>query len=202
MIVLLGYQPNEGFVGLLQHSQAATLVLGTPGIEHSEIDGLYDQYRYAPPSTSTCFPNLWATSIQRSCRMRERVILGTWALGAAMGELWDRAVSIAFLLTTQVVVVSPGTGVLYPLAAGLARGYRGRGGGRACSGTWPSQPRPCALVWPAALVEARVLQISQRSQAPALPKEHRFRLLHDVSSTNRILSTTAAGRGDKSRTRP
>lgn len=32
--------------------------------------------------------------------------------------------SIAFLLTTLVVVVSPGTGVLYTLAAGLSRGRR------------------------------------------------------------------------------
>jgi threonine/homoserine/homoserine lactone efflux protein len=34
------------------------------------------------------------------------------------------AVSVAFLLTTLVVVVSPGTGVLYTLAAGLTRGRR------------------------------------------------------------------------------
>jgi threonine/homoserine/homoserine lactone efflux protein len=33
-------------------------------------------------------------------------------------------VSIAFLLTTLVVVVSPGTGVLYTLSAGLSRGRR------------------------------------------------------------------------------
>ena len=32
--------------------------------------------------------------------------------------------SVAFLLTTLVVVVSPGTGVLYTLAAGLSRGRR------------------------------------------------------------------------------
>ena len=162
-------------------------------------------------TTNTDTPHLLHPLASRtSGRLQSRGVAGCaresyWERGRS-GRRWVsygmRAVSIAFLLTTQVVVVSPGTGVLYPLAAGLARGYRGRGGGRACSGTWPSQPRPCALVWPAALVEARVLQISQRSQAPALPKEHRFRLLHDVSSTNRILSTTAAGRGDKSRTRP
>src|ERR687884_683275 len=35
-----------------------------------------------------------------------------------------REVSLAFLLTTLVVVVSPGTGVLYTLAAGLSRGRR------------------------------------------------------------------------------
>jgi threonine/homoserine/homoserine lactone efflux protein len=34
-------------------------------------------------------------------------------------------VSTAFLLTTLVVVATPGTGVLYTLAAGLARGARG-----------------------------------------------------------------------------
>jgi threonine/homoserine/homoserine lactone efflux protein len=33
-------------------------------------------------------------------------------------------VSIEFLLTTLVVVVTPGTGVLYTMAAGLARGFR------------------------------------------------------------------------------
>jgi threonine/homoserine/homoserine lactone efflux protein len=33
-------------------------------------------------------------------------------------------VSIAFLLTTLVIAVSPGTGVLYTLSAGLARGRR------------------------------------------------------------------------------
>jgi threonine/homoserine/homoserine lactone efflux protein len=34
------------------------------------------------------------------------------------------AVSIEFLLTSLIVIVSPGTGVLYTLAAGLARGSR------------------------------------------------------------------------------
>jgi len=33
-------------------------------------------------------------------------------------------VSLAFLLTTLIIVVTPGTGVLYTLAAGLARGTR------------------------------------------------------------------------------
>ncbi len=32
-----------------------------------------------------------------------------------------------FLLTTLIVVVSPGTGVLYTLAAGLSRGGRASG---------------------------------------------------------------------------
>ena len=32
--------------------------------------------------------------------------------------------STAFLLTTLVIVVTPGTGVLYTLAAGLSRGAR------------------------------------------------------------------------------
>jgi threonine/homoserine/homoserine lactone efflux protein len=36
----------------------------------------------------------------------------------------DDRVSIAFLLTTLVVVASPGTGVIYTLAAGLSRGRR------------------------------------------------------------------------------
>src|SRR5207253_1555143 len=34
------------------------------------------------------------------------------------------AVSIDFLVTSLIVVVSPGTGVLYTLAAGLSRGSR------------------------------------------------------------------------------
>jgi threonine/homoserine/homoserine lactone efflux protein len=32
--------------------------------------------------------------------------------------------SIAFLLTTMVVVATPGTGALYTIAAGLSRGRR------------------------------------------------------------------------------
>jgi threonine/homoserine/homoserine lactone efflux protein len=36
----------------------------------------------------------------------------------------DRKMSVAFLLTSLVVVATPGTGVLYTLAAGLARGTR------------------------------------------------------------------------------
>src|SRR5438045_4698465 len=40
-------------------------------------------------------------------------------IGASRG-----AVSIEFLITSLVVVVSPGTGVLYTLATGLARGPR------------------------------------------------------------------------------
>lgn len=52
------------------------------------------------------------------------------ALGAALdlftGPLWQQArgMSIEFLLTTLVVVITPGTGVLYTVAAGLARGAR------------------------------------------------------------------------------
>src|SRR5688572_23897821 len=38
--------------------------------------------------------------------------------------LQERSVSTEFLLTTLIVVVTPGTGVLYTLAAGLARGAR------------------------------------------------------------------------------
>ncbi len=34
------------------------------------------------------------------------------------------AMSIAFLITSLIVIVSPGTGVLYTLAAGLSRGSR------------------------------------------------------------------------------
>jgi threonine/homoserine/homoserine lactone efflux protein len=36
----------------------------------------------------------------------------------------ERAVSIEFLITSLIVVISPGIGVLYTLAAGLARGPR------------------------------------------------------------------------------
>ena len=42
-----------------------------------------------------------------------------------VGDEYDRrAVSTEFLLTTLVVVATPGTGVLYTLAAGLSRGAR------------------------------------------------------------------------------
>lgn len=36
----------------------------------------------------------------------------------------EKAVSVEFLITTLVIVASPGTGVLYTLAAGLSRGVR------------------------------------------------------------------------------
>ena len=36
----------------------------------------------------------------------------------------EKAVSVEFLITTLVIVASPGTGVLYTLAAGLSRGAR------------------------------------------------------------------------------
>jgi threonine/homoserine/homoserine lactone efflux protein len=39
-------------------------------------------------------------------------------------RIWRAAVSIEFLITTLVVVISPGTGVLFTLAAGLSRGAR------------------------------------------------------------------------------
>ena len=38
--------------------------------------------------------------------------------------IWARAMSISFLVTSLIVIVSPGTGVLYTLAAGLSRGSR------------------------------------------------------------------------------
>ena len=37
---------------------------------------------------------------------------------------WGGLVSIDFLVTSLIVVVAPGTGVLFTLAAGLARGSR------------------------------------------------------------------------------
>src|SRR5437762_2681896 len=37
---------------------------------------------------------------------------------------WRGRMTIEFLITTLIVVVSPGTGVLYTLAAGLSRGSR------------------------------------------------------------------------------
>lgn len=43
-----------------------------------------------------------------------------WGVAAAS----EVVVSIAFLITTLVVVVTPGTGVVYTLAAGLSRGAR------------------------------------------------------------------------------
>src|SRR5258706_15673219 len=42
----------------------------------------------------------------------------------AGGMIWARAMSISFLLTSLIVIVSPGTGVLYTLAAALTRGSR------------------------------------------------------------------------------
>src|ERR1700716_642082 len=48
-----------------------------------------------------------------------------WTSGARPDtEAANRLVSTAFLLTSLVVVMSPGTGVLYTMAAGLSRGTR------------------------------------------------------------------------------
>ena len=40
------------------------------------------------------------------------------------GMIWARAMSISFLVTSLIVIVSPGTGVLYTLAAALTKGSR------------------------------------------------------------------------------
>ena len=37
---------------------------------------------------------------------------------------WETAMSVEFLVTSFIVIVSPGTGVLYTLATGLSRGFR------------------------------------------------------------------------------
>src|SRR2546429_233996 len=42
----------------------------------------------------------------------------------AGGMIWARAMSISFIVTSLIVIVSPGTGVLYTLAAALTRGSR------------------------------------------------------------------------------
>ena len=39
-------------------------------------------------------------------------------------RVWEEHVSLEFLITSLVVIVSPGTGVLFTLAAGLSRGAR------------------------------------------------------------------------------
>jgi threonine/homoserine/homoserine lactone efflux protein len=54
-------------------------------------------------------------------RGSRRVAGSTTAPTAAPGEI---AVSIEFLITSLIVIVSPGTGVLFTLAAGLSRGSR------------------------------------------------------------------------------
>src|SRR5258708_2662900 len=46
------------------------------------------------------------------------------ASGLAAGMIWAKAMSISFLVTSLIVIVSPGTGVLYTLAAALTRGSR------------------------------------------------------------------------------
>jgi threonine/homoserine/homoserine lactone efflux protein len=43
---------------------------------------------------------------------------------AAPVVIWAKAMSISFLLTSLIVIVSPGTGVLYTLAVALTRGSR------------------------------------------------------------------------------
>src|SRR6266576_644445 len=46
------------------------------------------------------------------------------ASAVAAGMIWARAMSISFLVTSLIVIVSPGTGVLYTLAAALTKGSR------------------------------------------------------------------------------
>src|SRR5712672_4667146 len=46
------------------------------------------------------------------------------ASGLAAGMIWAKAMSISFLVTSLIVIVSPGTGVLYTLAAALTKGSR------------------------------------------------------------------------------
>src|SRR5258705_2442045 len=46
------------------------------------------------------------------------------ASARAAGMIWATAMSISFLLTSLIVIVSPGTGVLYTLAAALTKGSR------------------------------------------------------------------------------
>src|SRR6201988_199309 len=45
-------------------------------------------------------------------------------MGALANSRGAKVMSIEFLLTSLIVVVSPGTGVLYTLATGLSRGSR------------------------------------------------------------------------------
>jgi len=47
--------------------------------------------------------------------------------------------SIELLLTALIVVATPGTGVLYTLAVGLARGTRARGYWRKCAASSPAR---------------------------------------------------------------
>src|SRR6478736_4823814 len=46
------------------------------------------------------------------------------ASGVAAGMIWAKAMSISFLVTSLIVIISPGTGVLYTLAAALTKGSR------------------------------------------------------------------------------
>src|SRR6201999_3651963 len=57
-------------------------------------------------------------------RVPDRRLAGRAGNRHAVGSQEGRAVSIEFLITSFIVVVSPGTGVLYTLAAGLSRGSR------------------------------------------------------------------------------
>ena len=71
------------------------------------------------PKTAADF---WATCTGKDCRRLVRILLaGYAATGQGAG---GNIVSIEFLLTSLIVVASPGTGVLYTLSAGLSRGAR------------------------------------------------------------------------------
>ena len=57
--------------------------------------------------------------IGQARRSRHVAMLST---RAAIGAIGDHIVSLEFLITTLIVVISPGTGALYTIAAGLTRG--------------------------------------------------------------------------------
>src|SRR5438270_13827821 len=57
-------------------------------------------------------------------RDRRRPLADARPSGGARAAARRAGVNAAFLLTSLVVVVTPGTGVLYTLAAALSRGYR------------------------------------------------------------------------------
>jgi threonine/homoserine/homoserine lactone efflux protein len=66
--------------------------------------------------------HFWSAYIGKDCRwLCPQPLLATLQEGRAVE---DHPLSIEFLLTSLIVVASPGTGVLYTLSAGLSRGAR------------------------------------------------------------------------------
>src|SRR3712207_8118583 len=102
--------------------------------------------------------------------------------GGLRGRKCD--VSTAFLLTTLVVVATPGTGVLYTLAAGLAHGARASVVA-AAGCTLRSEEHTSELQSRQYLVCRLLLEKKKNTQSPLNPRGHIWHLDDHMYDTQR-----------------